>query len=75
MSEQLEVVESIAGTYSYHLRVPSQTVTLCGRKRHQFITTEVPLRAWGFRGHLRERYCSECENEARRTYPNELPPT
>lgn len=60
------VTESVHGTYYYHLapavpgrdgRTTSATRALCGAR---VMSTAIPLVAWGYRGHLGERYCSTC---------------
>ena len=54
----LVITEGIRGTHFYHLSDPSTpSVGLCGMKT---MPTSIPLSAWGYRSHLRERYCPLC---------------
>jgi hypothetical protein len=56
----LNVVETIHGTWFYHIRDGDRGPAICGYK--DVMPTHVPLdAAWGYRGHLNERYCEECE--------------
>lgn len=62
MSEELRLAEGIHGTWFYHLtRDPRSIRSLCGE---QTMYTGCPLSSWGYRGHLNERYCKECEKLA-----------
>lgn len=57
--EQVQVSESIHGTYYYHVSLKSKpSVALCGATA---MPTGVPLSTWGCRGHLQESYCRSCE--------------
>lgn len=60
----LSVVEGISGTWFYHLSKDGKTghPALCGNK--QVMSTSFPVRHWGFVGHLKERYCPDCEKVA-----------
>lgn len=61
MSE-LKVAEGISGMWFYHLSKHDHCLkALCGAKT---MPTGVPKSSWGFRGHLNERYCKECERLA-----------
>jgi hypothetical protein len=66
VSTPLKVTEGISSTWYYHLRHEDQRVceSLCGA---QVFSTEIPLKTWGLVTHLRERYCKECEDIARRS--------
>lgn len=60
----LFVVESIHGTFSYHLAFGSNLYApLCGTKT-PMMQTSVPLDAWGTVTHLREKYCADCQRAA-----------
>jgi hypothetical protein len=54
----LHVTEGVSGTWFYHL---SHTVTnataLCGART---MNTGIPMKSWGVRGHLNERWCATC---------------
>jgi len=58
----LTVVEGIAGTWYYHLRIAGQHDALCGDGN--VMPTELPLESWGVVTHLKERYCTTCEESA-----------
>jgi len=66
VSTPLYVVEGSTSTWHYHLRREDQRVceSLCGAS---VFSTEIPLKTWGLVTHLRERYCKECEEIARRS--------
>lgn len=58
----VHVTEGVLGTWHYHLSTTGTNATaLCGART---MHTSVPLSAWGFKGELRERYCSECAGKA-----------
>ena len=61
----MRVVEGVSGTWFYHLTdKDSDAVALCGA---QTMHTAAPLSSWGFAGHpghIRYRYCKECEKLA-----------
>jgi len=58
----VKVTEGIIGTWFYHLSEDEKpTRSLCGV---QTMHTEVPLSAWGYRGHLNERWCEKCKEIA-----------
>lgn len=63
-TDGLTIVEGIAGTDFYHLRIAGQSAALCGESN--VMPTSVPIGAWGLVTHLHERYCKECENMADR---------
>ena len=50
--------EGIEGTWHYHYRVGDSPRSLCGARVMASGLTE---EQWGFKGHLNERYCAECE--------------
>lgn len=52
--------EGVAGYWHYHLAVDGKP--LCGNK--DTMTSGSRLDTWGFRGHLKETYCKECEKVA-----------
>jgi len=55
-----KVCEGIGGVWFYHLAdsLVYNTKAICGADA---MSTAVPVEAWGFVGHLRERYCTKCE--------------
>jgi hypothetical protein len=57
----MHIVEGIAGVWHYHLSESGKNgqPALCGNK--EVMHTEVPLKAWGVKSHLNEKYCKECE--------------
>lgn len=56
----LEVAETIASVWNYHLRRFGEKAALCGRT--DIMPTRIPLSAWGIKsGHLPESYCPECD--------------
>lgn len=56
--EDLVVAESVHGTYFYHLARQNATAqSLCGART---MATSMELSQWGGRGHLNERYCTDC---------------
>jgi hypothetical protein len=59
VSPKYEIVESIFGNFLYHIALDGEP--LCGKARIETMPTSIPLSAWGVRGHLKERYCKECE--------------
>lgn len=54
---QLKIVEGISGTWFYHLAI-DERIALCGETR--VMSTHVPVKIWGLKTHLNERYCSRC---------------
>jgi hypothetical protein len=57
--DDIVVTESVYGTFHYHLsKANKRSKGLCGEDT---MITGIPLNAWGFKGHLNERYCAECE--------------
>lgn len=55
----LVLVEGVSGTWFYHLaEAGAPRPALCGERG--VMPTAAPLSLWGYRGHLRERYCAEC---------------
>lgn len=56
--QELHITEGRAGTWYYHLSQAGINATaVCGAKT---MHTEIPLSAWGVRGHLNERWCPTC---------------
>lgn len=55
----LHIVEGVEGMFSYHLSQPGSPQALCNPQR-TMMRTGLPLRSWGFRGHLHEKYCATC---------------
>lgn len=54
----LIISEGIASVWFFHLSErQTPTRALCGA---QTFATLIPLRTWGQRGHLNERYCTKC---------------
>jgi hypothetical protein len=52
------LVEGIAGTWHYHLSDKTKkTKALCGA---EVMSTAIPETVWGYRNHLKERYCRKC---------------
>lgn len=59
MKAGLHITEGIYGMWFYHLSEQGEnSKSLCGART---MHTSIPLSAWGFRGHLNERYCKQCE--------------
>ena len=58
--KHLVVTEGVESTWYYHLsevKDGRETVAICGAR---VMHTEVPITAWGFVGHLKERWCKAC---------------
>ena len=58
----MKIVESIYGTYFYHLSDSGKTgrSALCGNIN--VMSTEVPMSSWNTKpGHLHEKYCEKCD--------------
>lgn len=54
----LHITEGIGGVWFYHLSLVSTNSTaLCGAKT---MSTAIPLKSWGVRGHLNEAWCAKC---------------
>jgi hypothetical protein len=52
------ITEGVSGTWYYHLSHPTTNATaICGAKT---MNTAIPLKSWGVRGHLNERWCAAC---------------
>lgn len=66
----LQIVESLAGTFFYHLARETPAKALCGART---MATGLPLTQWGYRGHLGERYCAICVNRALHPDSNDHP--
>lgn len=63
---ELTIVESYPRYYFYHLargKVSNGAKSLCGYEEGTKTTLErnIPLSAWGYVGHLNEKYCKRCE--------------
>lgn len=60
MKKNLYVVEGIAGVWHYHISETGGNMqpALCGESK--VMLTELPLKAWGTKGHLNETYCKKC---------------
>lgn len=54
---EVQVCEGIGGNFSYHLRHMGQHESLCGQR---IMATQIPLKAWGIKTHLNERWCQQC---------------
>lgn len=55
----LHITEGISGTWYYHLsEAGTDARGLCGART---MHTAIPLSRWGVKGHLKERYCEECQ--------------
>jgi len=54
----LVVKEGVEGYYRYHLAEQSKYLSLCGKR---VMNTSVPVRAWGTRTHLGEKWCDRCK--------------
>ncbi len=57
------VDEGVESIYAYHIRRPGTHpeggyLALCGRR---LLGKQLPMDAWGYRSHLHEKYCKECE--------------
>lgn len=64
----LVIVEERLVPWSYHLLDPMPAregvrTALCGAS--DLLPPQLPLRSWNFEGHLRERFCRECDSIAR----------
>lgn len=67
-TDGLTIVEGIAGTWFYHLRIAGQHDALCGE--HDVMPTQLPVSSWGVvTPHLGERYCKACEAKASELAP------
>ena len=56
--DKIVITEGIHGLYHYHLSTHDKcSKSLCGKDTMQ---TSLSLAAWGYKGHLKERYCDEC---------------
>lgn len=62
MSEFPVVAEGTTAVWFYHLRGEQDTDGFCGRPTFD---KNLPLRLWGYVGHLNERYCKPCQAAAR----------
>jgi hypothetical protein len=59
LDENLKIAEGISGIYRYHLSTAKHSeISLCGKIT---MRTSIPLKSWGYKGHLKEHYCAECE--------------
>jgi hypothetical protein len=60
-SEGLHITEGVGGVYFYHLsEVGTNARSLCGA---QTMNTQIPVAAWGVRGHLNEKWCAKCATQ------------
>lgn len=59
---ELQIIETVHGTYSFHLSLKGDMRPLCGSEI-TMMPTEIPLETWGLKTHLGEKYCSICSNE------------
>jgi hypothetical protein len=58
LGKDLHITESASGTYLYHLSPANTNATaLCGANT---MSTGLALHQWGIRGHLNEKWCSQC---------------
>jgi len=55
----MKIVESPTSVWFYHLSKDGET-TLCGKTG--MMQTQLPLNTWGFRSHIGEKYCKDCNN-------------
>ena len=62
---ELRVVEGVEGMFRYHLAPQDEMKAVCDPNT-RVMHTSIPLHTWGFRGHLNEKYCAQCEAEANR---------
>ena len=55
------IVEGVAGVWFYHLSDTGKSghPALCGEQ--DVMSTSLPITSWGYRGHLKERYCTTCQ--------------
>lgn len=62
--DSLKIVEGIESVWYYHLSETGDNCkpALCGNRR--VMRTSIPLKTWGMRSHIGEKYCSECEKAA-----------
>ena len=61
IKEDIKIVEGIAGYFYYHLSESGNNgqPALCGNT--EVMCTELSIRTWGMRTHLKETYCKKCE--------------
>lgn len=64
IKKDLKIVEGIEGYYFYHLSKSGKNMqpALCGNRN--VMSTNCKISSWGKRTHIKERYCTECENKA-----------
>jgi hypothetical protein len=61
VTNQFMITEGVHGYFHYHISyVDTFSKSLCG-KNETTMWTDIPMDTWGFRGHLKERYCKECK--------------
>jgi len=67
----MKIVEGVEGYYFYHLSETGKNgqPALCGKK--EVMHTSIPLKTWGYKGHLNERYCKKCEELIKPLTPKE----
>jgi hypothetical protein len=56
------VAEGLGATWFYHLRDAHASDAFCGAGT---FAKDLPVRLWGFVGHLGERYCRACGTDPR----------
>jgi hypothetical protein len=63
---KVKIVEGVEGLWYYHLSETGKNgkPALYGNKN--VMNTGLPLNTRGFKGHLNERYCRECEKKYRK---------
>jgi hypothetical protein len=61
VTPKLSVAEGTSGYFFYHLSWDGGKTSLCKRG---VMPTRIPVDTWGFKSHLHERYCAECEKKS-----------
>jgi len=60
LTNKYMITEELTGHFFYHIsEKDSYTKSICGSETIT-MQTSIPLDAWGFVGHCRERYCVPC---------------
>ena len=58
VTKDVIITESVLGTWFYHLSDSKNfTRSFCGA---HVMKTSMTHKQWGFKGHLKERYCDKC---------------
>jgi len=63
MKNSLHITEGVESLWHYHLSEDGvNSVALCGAHT---MDTSLRLDMWGYKGQLKEKYCSKCEEIAK----------